>query len=529
MSMCRGRFIIMVAIACIGMATSALAQGRDRSPSTHGDQGARGGRSVDVDYALLPSFSTVDLQLIIDRLELDEGQSLVVETLLEDYLTRFSEESQGVRVQLQDARPGSIKGETLEGMQRGRTAMELQAEQMRKELSDRIRTAETSEERTRIREEFTRQMAEFMKQQEAVVGITGDTDQWSDFLLEQAEILRAWNESRRELETEFVGAIELVLDPDQVEPWRQARAAIRRRLESPRGRLEGERLDMAARYDQFVPEGELRDMLRPTIEAYEVELEVALLTRHEFMLEVGPVLSEVLRSGDWPRMQSIIEEEAVIRTRVRDLHVTTLDVLANVLPEPQRGQLMQEVHRQFNSSIWSKGRFERAIDAAAARDDVTDSERTRLEAIRASCMTGIDEIRTQQDALARTQAPTRWIHEETRVWSSSFPDAQFDSSLDNKGILELKRARQEAEENCMLRLKELLGEERYKSIPGARSKPDRGTGGRQRGEAAAEAQRRRDELYKRFDLDGNGSLDTEERRRMRDELMREQRGGRGRP
>jgi len=484
---------------------------------------------VNVDYALLPSFSTADLQLIVDRLELDEGQSLVVETLLEDYSTRFSEESQGVRVQLQDARPGAIKDETLEGMQRGRTAMEQQAEQMRKELSDRIRTAETAEERARIREEFTRQMAEFMKQQEAVAGITGEADEWSDFLLEQAGILRAWNESRRELEIEFVGAIELVLDPGQVEPWRQARAAIRRRIESPRGRLEGERLDMVAWYDQLVPEGELRDMLRTTIEAYEVELEAALLSRHEFMLEAGPVLSEVLRSADWPRMQSIIEEEAVVRTRVRDLHVTMFDVLATVLPEPQRGQLMEEVHRQFNSSIWSKGRFERAIDAAVARDDVTDSERTRLEAIRVSCLTGIDEVRSRQDAMAREQAPSRWIHEEARGWSRSFPDARFDASLDNSGTIELRRARQEAEDHCMLRLKEVLGEERYKSIPGARSSINRGNAGQQQGEAASEAKRRRDELYKRFDTDGDGRLDSDERRRMRDELMRDQREGRGRP
>ena len=204
-------------------------------------------------------------------------------------------------------------------------------------------------------------------------------------------------------------------------------------------------------------------------------------------------------------------------------------MLANVLPEPQRSQLLVEVRREFNSSIWSKGRFERAVDAAMAREDVTDAERTQLESLRTTCMTGIDEIRTQQDSLARELAPQRWVHEETRGWSRSFPDVRFDAKLDNSRTNQLNSVRNEAEEGCMALLKELLGEERYKQIPGARSTPAGGAEPRQQSERQQEAQRRRDELYKRFDANGNGRLDSDERQRMRDELMRDQRGGRGTP
>lgn len=525
-------FRLILAVACLGMSPCVQAQSRGRPPSSAGERAAygdRSGRSVDIDYAMLPSFTPADLPLIIEVIKLDDGQSLVVETLLDDYVSSFSDASQAVRVELQDARPGSISGETLEGMQRGRSAMDRQVEVMRKALSDRIRDAETSQERARIREEFTREMSEFMKQQDAVTEITGDSSQWSDFLQKQSEILRTWNERRREIDDEFVGAIQIVLEPDQVESWKQARASIRRRIELSRGRLEGERMDMIGRFNELVPAGELRTRILPTLNAYEMELDGALSARHAFMLEAGPVLSEVLRSGDWSRMQAVIQEEAVVRTRVRDLHVATFDVLTNVLPEPLRLQLLAEVHREFNSSIWSKGRFERAVDAAMAREDVTDSERARLESLLATCMTGIDEIRAQQDSLARELAPQRWIHEETRGWSRSFSDIQFDSKLDNARTNELNRLRKEAEEGCMALLRELLGEERYKQIPGARSTPARGAEPRQQSDRQQEAQRRRDELYKRFDTDGNGRLDSDERQRMRDALMRDQREGRGNP
>ena len=231
--------------------------------------------------------------------------------------------------------------------------------------------------------------------------------------------------------------------------------------------------------------------------------------------------------GNWDRMRAIIEQESQVRTGVRDVNLSTFDLLLASLPEPVRSSLAEEVHRSFNTSIWGKGRLDRLIDAALERDDLTEAERRSLDAIRTQCSVGLDEVRARQDALLRAQAPVRWSFEQARAWSGSFPEVRFDETLDNGSVGELARERQKAEQDCMKQVETLLGSERYSELPGTRSTLS-GRNSRE-GDRQQEAQRRRDELYKEFDSDGDGRLNSDERRVMRDELMRRQREGRSSP
>lgn len=486
-----------------------------------------GGRTVDVDALLVPSISTADMVIVQSHLDMDEGSLLVLETVFDDYAARFAEQSQAIRIQLQEARPGTAGGGSLEGMQRGQQAMQEQLEAMRRQLSQDIRNAGSAEERARIREEFTRRMEELTSQQEAIEDLTGTSDGWSGFLEQQAAILRAWSAARTELEQEFDEAVLIVLQPEQLEAWKQARAEIRRGRQVQRGRLEGERIDLIAVLAEQLPGDELMVSLGPTMEAYAVRLDDAIAVREQFELQAAPVVSDVLRLGDWARMRAIIEEESQVRAGVRDVNLATFDLLLQSLPEPQRSKVADAVHRNFNATIWGKGRFDRVLDAAMERDDLTETERRSLEGIRAQCGPSIDAVRVKQDALLRSQAPTRWSFEQARSWSGSFPEVRFDETLDNEQAAGLNRERQQAEQACMEEIGSVLGAERYAELPGTRTSPAGRSGGST--ERQQEAQRRRDELYKEFDSNGDGRLDSDERRVMRDELMRRQREGRGSP
>ncbi|MAA52104.1 MAG: hypothetical protein CMJ41_03555 [Phycisphaerae bacterium] len=504
----------MVAVALAVVAADASAQRR----------GGRG-RSVDVDAVLIPSLAPSDFESVVRLIDLDVGSLLILETVFDDYAVQFAELSQSIRIRLQDARP--VAGGTVGSQRRGAEAMQQQIEELRRQLSRDIRNAGSSEERTRIREQYAKQMEELSKQQQAVEEITGTADRWGEFLLEQSTILRDWVQQRSQLEDELEEGVLAVLKEDQIDSWRLARAEIRRRIQTQRGRLEGERMDLIALLDQQVPPGELRTALQPTVESYAIRLDAALAARERFELEAAPVVSEVLRAGNWDRMRAIVEQEAVVRTGVRDVNLAVFDALLESLPEPSRSGLAAEVHRTFNATVWGKGRFDRALDAALEREDLTDSERTSLEALRVQCAPGIDAIRQRQDAALRSQGPARWTFEQLRLWSGAFPGVRFDETIDSGGITDLTGERQEVELACTQQIKPILGDERYAELPGA-ARPS-GRRGREGSDRRSEAERRRQELYKEFDSDGDGRLNSDERRVMRDELLRRQREGKSSP
>ena|GEM_PF-1890844 len=517
---CFRPLLLVVVVSSCAFAHSAAGQGS-------GDSRPRmGSRTVDIDEAMSPSFTMADLAILDDMLDLDAGQSLVIETLLEDYVDQFSSQSQSVRVRLLDARPGSIAGESLQGMQRGQVAMQNQMEQMRKQLSDRIRQAQGSEERAKIRKEFSRQMAELTKQQESIRDITGTQGNWTEFLMAQASMLREWNQQRRNLDKEFVDALGLVLEPlgpDEARLLSLVRASIKRRASVPRGRLDGERIDVVAMFNEHFADDALRESLAPVIDAYAIELARLLELRDAFRLDVGPALSESLAAGDWDRMQAIIDEEVVLRTRIRDLNLDTVGRLISWdIPGPTKSAMQAQFRTLFNASNWQKGRFDRAVDAAAELDELSDSQLAALESLRVTCGSSIDEVRAAQDVAYRESSAIRWVHEEKRGWVGSFPSAKFEGVLDNTTLNELKRMRQDAEARCMGELKELLGQELYVKLPGTRTSAS--TGSRPQSSRQIEAKKRRDEIYRRFDSNGDGKIDADERTRMREEMTRERSG-----
>ena len=98
-----------------------------------------------------------------------------------------------------------------------------------------------------------------------------------------------------------------------------------------------------------------------------------------------------------------------------------------------------------------------------------------------------------------------------------------DSSL----ITDTAKDRREVESECLKGLEEILGAERYAKIPGTRQQPRGREGDRDRGRAQDEARRRRDEFYKRYDLNGDGELDAEERDKMRKQMQEQRRRDQG--
>ena len=222
-------------------------------------------------------------------------------------------------------------------------------------------------------------------------------------------------------------------------------------------------------------------------------------------------------------MKSIIQREAEYRTLVRDRNLQWLGLLSEVLPEPQRSALRDQIRQYAFGTAWDVGRADRIFSAALQREDLTDSERSRLEQKRAECVGSRAPLQLQQQALLVQEAPGKWVIDQERRWAPSFSGGELQRRQErSEASKTLQDAMRQLDEQCSASIRDLLGDERYRELPGTQTEPRRSGSGR-RGDRSEESIRRRDELYKRFDSNGDGQLDADERRQMRDTLQRENR------
>ena len=391
---------------------------------------------------------------------------------------------------------------------------------LRESFSAQLREADTFEERERLRDEFTAAMEQLTSERTAIESITGEEDDWGQFLTSQAALLQAWLVERRILEEEFETGVELMLDEAQLEPWVSARRAIRRRDIPAVGVFGGEGIDLVARVRAMNLAPEAYEMLKPLLRQYAVSIDEVVLARNAFLVEAVPVRSTTLAEGNWARMQSIIRDEAVVRTRLRDVNVQWFEHVVAALPLEYQAPFLDELRKDAFGSTWSTSRVDRMVEAAMQMEESTDAERQQLRSIIERCEN--ESLLKRIEEARGAEAPLAWIQQQELRWSRSFDGVEVAARPKSDAMREVEKLQQEAESQCMQEIKGIVGEERYARLPGARTSPRRGNEGNRRSQ---ESDKRRQELYDRFDANGDGRLDSEERKVMRDAMQNE----RGRP
>ena len=149
--------------------------------------------------------------------------------------------------------------------------------------------------------------------------------------------------------------------------------------------LTAKKFDMIEMLTAVGMEEQVLEAFQPLMAEYALSMDTVLQDRDAFFVNAAPVISEVLRTNDWNRMQVIIREEAILRIRVRDINLSMLDMLGTMLPNPPRDSFIAEVRTDLYRDVWGPGRLDRAIDAALELDGLTDAERGSIEGIRNQC------------------------------------------------------------------------------------------------------------------------------------------------
>ena len=283
----------------------------------------------------------------------------------------------------------------------------------------------------------------------------------------------------------------------------------------------GESIDLSIVLEGLELDTETRQALVPMLEQYAASIDGHIQARTSFLHEASPAISDTIGEGSWNRMRAIIQQEADVRARLRDENLGWFESFSLVLPEESRPMFQESVRLSQFGNIWRPGRLERMLEAALQMDDLEEEQFAAIESMEQPCIGSLVPLKSRVEAAYRFESPSQWVIDQQQKWVSSFNGAVVDPRIEGEAGREARDGLAKAEQACMKSLEDILGD-RYSSLPGARNTPRRDgpSSGR-----SSESQRRRDELYKRFDRNGDGRLDADERAQMRREFQRE----RGRP
>jgi hypothetical protein len=509
-----------------------------------GSWGGGGGMSRapgmrDIMEQLQPDFMRRDLSLFVDQLALDDAQTLVLETLFDDYEGDYELRSSEVQDQLR----------TL-GQQMFQTMMSPEMRDMMGERMREIRTelddiaAEqgemTDEERRSFFRDRMMQIQEEMQATRAEQGLDLET---KAAIKEIFDLFEAWTIEKVAMRERFVEGLKSQLNDDQLTAWPAFNRFLVREKSLPKSRLSGEGTNLFLIIDEYGLDDASFDRLEPLFDEYELALHNSLVSRDRFLETSAPKLYKALQGGDKDEARRIVDRQVDYRKAVRNVNDQFIQTFASQvreLDDTKGSEFARTMQEQAYERIYRQTRTQRAYDMVMEMELDPEIQAAVVE-LYASYMRELDSMNQRIVMLVRKKEPAEQVDQIDRM--SAMIDGNF-ASMWNRGggeddpVDEAYEKRGELDENYMERLEALLTPEQLEQLPrrGRRGGEGRGGGGGGEGRGGmgggnfdinqmpAEV---RERILERFDTDGDGDLSETEMEEMRERFRGGGRGGRG--
>ena len=474
-----------------------------------------------------PDFYRRDLQLFVERLELDSDQATIIEAILNDYESSFELTLEEYREEFDRLRFGDEAPEIREEREAiGNEMREMftSFRQMRENGGD------IDPDQMRTMRERGRELRDRMRE------LTPDLPEGDDLVAMFDEIERIagrWRQDRRQLRDTFGGDIELLLDDVQLEAYPEAMRFIRRDRLVENGEISGESVDL------FVLAGETAIASEATVldllSQYSLELDAALQQRERFLEDNQLTTIRAFMTNEFDAALRAAEREAALRVAVRSVNDQFSDLIHATLSETDdaaRADAFGEAYRmRAYRRIYTPTIMQRSFAIAAEFDDLADATRDLMEQMNASYEAELQQLNGELLMLTRMTEPNRSRERLERRMNN---EARGRGEDRDDPLRDAYDRRTELDRRYRAELESGLTEEQIEQLPRMRERrQNRGERGGddargRRGEMTEEERaERRARFIERFDSDGDGELSEDERREAFRQL-REERGNRGR-
>jgi hypothetical protein len=459
-----------------------------------------------------PSILRRDVQLMRDELELDDTQVPIVETLVSDYETQFSEASEKAQQRQRDLMQRMFQsfmgGDMREKFQQSFQKIQSDLEQMAVEAGGEL-PPETR--RQYFREQMQKMSEEMAKEREAS-GAAAETRAIAADMVKSAE---SWRRERGDMDSRLLEEVQATLKDQQKAEWPAFDRFLRREKSLPRGRLSGESVNLFAVLDAAGLSKESMAKLGALLEEYEVRLDEALKRRNDYLGQNEAKALRAIQEGDARAMENLAERMIDLRNAVRAVNEESRTAIVAAL-SPEDGKRVERAALEAAyGRVYRATRADRAFAAALEMEDLTPDVRASIQDLQVLYGAEIESMNQRIAQSIRKSEPERMKQEAVRASGllSGGGGAFFGGQAEDPADALLEK-RGETTDNYVKRLSALLTPEQAAKLP-------RGTGrddGRRQGPfgswTISEMPEESRAAAKAADKDGNGIIEGDERREL---------------
>jgi len=471
-----------------------------------------------------PDFLRRDLVRLAEDLRLDEDQKLVVETLFSDYEAAFDKGVEDVRGRIGLVRPAPV--ELTEEQRQAQQELRDGIRALLAEAREKAGNAATAEERRQIMEQYQQRVREMREQMMGTVPVQRDLAANAEMEAEINRQLEVWRAKKAQLKDEFAAGVQAVLREEQRALWPVYERKMRREKTIARGQLSGESVDLFRIVRQLDLPAEAGQAIASVLEAYDVRLDAALKARNDYLAESQQRLTEAMTSANHDGAMSILDRQLTLSQTVFQVNEEYRQAVAAALPGQWGTQFTDAFNEMAFPRVYRSNRTQRLFEAALELDGL---EEGTLAAIRQLQQSFLSELAARNEQIRQLIVANEPVQIRRRFERRVPQGGPAGYQRPEDPIQDAYEARREFEDQYIAQLRELLTEEQFDRLPGARrgpgarGAPGAGEGWDRRGRGAGPGQE--GSLLDRFDEDGDGRLSEAEREALREYLRQRRRGG----
>ena len=484
--------------------------------------------------AFEPDFARRDIPLFKEQLTLEDAQMAVAEQLMRDYEDAFEPARDEVMNSMQEiGRQMMAPMMAPEMQEKWRGAMD-EARQQMEQMAQEKGAELTPEERQQF---FRTQMDKLGEQVQKEMKASGAFDQMRASLGTMVTDFNKWQETKSRLRKSFVDGLQASLSDPQAKKWPAFDRFLVREKTLSRGVMSGENVNLFIVLDEAGLSKETFAKLQTIMDDYELQLDVALKARNEFLAANEGKYLAAIQGGDAEAAKRFATRSVELREKVRDVNDRYREAICAELSPEDAARVRAAALSAAYERVYGQNRVQRAFEAAL-----------KLEGLEASVLEAINGLNTQYAAevspmndrivqALRKEEPVNQTEEITRVVGFMSGDVPMSQMFRRGGggagsgrgeSQELFDKRNETNDTYMERLEKLLTPEQFESLPKGNRGGQGGMGGMWGNNGPiklSDLPQQAQDRMKQYDKNNDGTIDDTERQAMMEDFR--QRGGPG--
>ncbi len=456
-----------------------------------------------------------DLDVLAAMLQLDQPQQVILESIYRDYESAFADGVATARASIAQLRPVATSRALVQQQQTKRVARQRMLSELREEIRTQDEAGELTAEQRRqmIQDALDRFEATFGEPSEVVPAEA--RARVIAFIREINAVTAEWMREHDVLEATFHGNVQAILTPEQSKHWPVAIRRLRRLNSISRGELSGEQIDLHTIVSSLDISPALQPEIESLLQAYDRELDAALVARNAFLDDMPSRLFNALDECKLQTVMNLIDREAMLRVSVRDVNDRFAEQFADFFSAREASRFIDTWGRRAYPRAFSITRGQRLFSTAMSAVSMDSATRTAVLELYQRLNAEMTAQRQSLLATIRLEQPRHARREMEQRIATIRGDGNT-PVIDP--VNDAIRQRTELERQYTNELADLIGAEAFKTLITSEMQSSQPQDPTER-ETAEENRERRRNILRQFDTNGDGRLDAAEREAMRNTIQ----------